>query len=162
MAINALQSSASALSALTMGLAGIPFFTHDIAGFSGGPGTKELFLRWTEMGAFTPFMRTHDGLKKFENHIFNSDEETLAFFKKFALIHKELPQIVEGIIARKKFVYLCTNAILLKARLGDYKPSPYLTFSIHLDGDQATHDESVCRAHRHDRWPIRAKGVCKV
>jgi hopanoid biosynthesis associated radical SAM protein HpnH len=61
------------------------------------------------------------------------------------LIHKELPQIVEGIIARKKFVYLCTNAILLKARLGDYKPSPYLTFSIHLDGDQTTHDESVCR-----------------
>ena len=61
------------------------------------------------------------------------------------LIHKELPQIVEGIIARKKFVYLCTNAILLKARLDDYTPSPYLTFSIHLDGDRATHDESVCR-----------------
>ena len=61
------------------------------------------------------------------------------------LIHKELPEIVAGIIARKKFVYLCTNAILLKSRLGDYEPSPYLTFSIHLDGNEATHDESVCR-----------------
>jgi hopanoid biosynthesis associated radical SAM protein HpnH len=61
------------------------------------------------------------------------------------LIHKELPQIVAGIIQRKKFVYLCSNAILLKAKLDDYTPSPYLTFSIHLDGDRERHDESVCR-----------------
>ena len=61
------------------------------------------------------------------------------------LIHKELPQIVEGIIKRKKFVYLCSNAILLKSKLDDYEPSPYLTFSIHLDGDRERHDESVCR-----------------
>lgn len=61
------------------------------------------------------------------------------------LIHKEMPQIVEGIIARKKFVYLCTNALLLKKRIKDYKPSPYLTFSIHLDGNQARHDASVCQ-----------------
>jgi len=60
------------------------------------------------------------------------------------LIYKELPKIVEGIIARKKFVYLCTNALLLKKRIDDYKPSPYLTFSIHLDGDEQRHDESVC------------------
>lgn len=76
--------------ALTMGLAGIPFFTHDIAGFSGGPSVKELFLRWTEMGAFTPFMRTHDGLKKKENWRFDSDAETLAHFTRFAKIHKAL------------------------------------------------------------------------
>ncbi len=61
------------------------------------------------------------------------------------LIHKEMPQIVEGIVARKKFVYLCTNAILLKKRLDDYTPSPYLTFSIHLDGNEARHDQSVCQ-----------------
>ncbi len=61
------------------------------------------------------------------------------------LIHKEMPQIVEGIIARKKFVYLCTNALLLKKRIDDYKPSPYLTFSIHLDGMQERHDTSVCQ-----------------
>lgn len=61
------------------------------------------------------------------------------------LIHKEMPQIVEGIIARKKFVYLCTNALLLKKRINDYKPSPYLTFSIHLDGMRERHDASVCQ-----------------
>ncbi len=61
------------------------------------------------------------------------------------LIHKEMPQIVEGIVARKKFVYLCTNALLLKKRIDDYSPSPYLTFSIHLDGNQERHDVSVCQ-----------------
>ncbi len=61
------------------------------------------------------------------------------------LIHKEMPQIVEGIVARKKFVYLCTNALLLKKRIKDYTPSPYLTFSIHLDGNKARHDNSVCQ-----------------
>ncbi|MEE8118660.1 MAG: adenosyl-hopene transferase HpnH [Gammaproteobacteria bacterium] len=60
------------------------------------------------------------------------------------LIYKELPKIVEGIVARKKFVYLCTNALLLKKRIDDYTPSPYLTFSIHLDGNEERHDESVC------------------
>ena len=45
------------------------------------------------------------------------------------LIHKEMPQIVAGIVARKKFVYLCTNAILLAKHIDEYRPSPYLTFS---------------------------------
>jgi hopanoid biosynthesis associated radical SAM protein HpnH len=61
------------------------------------------------------------------------------------LIHKEMPQIVAGIVARKKFVYLCTNALLLKKRIKDYTPSPYLTFSIHLDGNRERHDDSVCQ-----------------
>lgn len=61
------------------------------------------------------------------------------------LIHKEMPRIIAGFIKRKKFVYLCTNAILLDRRMGDYTPSPYLTFSIHLDGNQERHDASVCR-----------------
>ena len=60
------------------------------------------------------------------------------------LIHKELPQIVRGIVARKKFVYLCTNAILLKRHIDEYQPSPYLTFSVHLDGNRERHDASVC------------------
>ncbi len=59
------------------------------------------------------------------------------------LIHKEMKQIVEGIVARKKFVYLCTNALLLKKKLKDYTPSPYLTFSIHLDGLEEEHDKAV-------------------
>ncbi|WP_297927765.1 adenosyl-hopene transferase HpnH [Metallibacterium sp.] len=60
------------------------------------------------------------------------------------LIHKELSQIVQGIIARKKFVYLCTNAILLPKHIDEYEPSPYFTWSIHLDGLEKRHDESVC------------------
>jgi hopanoid biosynthesis associated radical SAM protein HpnH len=60
------------------------------------------------------------------------------------LIHKELPQIVQGIIARKKFVYLCTNAVLLPKHIDEYEPSPYFTWSIHLDGLEKRHDASVC------------------
>ena len=59
------------------------------------------------------------------------------------LIHKEIKQIVEGIVARKKFVYLCTNALLLEKRLDDFTPSPYLTFSVHLDGLEEHHDHAV-------------------
>src|ERR1700748_3402645 len=61
------------------------------------------------------------------------------------LIHKEMPQIVKGIVDRKVFVYLCTNAILLPKHIDEYQPSPYLTFSIHLDGNKERHDESVCQ-----------------
>ncbi len=61
------------------------------------------------------------------------------------LIHHELPQIVAGIVARRKFVYLCTNAILLARHIDEYRPSPYLTLSLHLDGNRERHDESVCQ-----------------
>ncbi|MCK5433554.1 MAG: adenosyl-hopene transferase HpnH [Gammaproteobacteria bacterium] len=61
------------------------------------------------------------------------------------LIHEEMAKIVHGYIDRKKFVYLCTNALLLEKRMEDYSPSPYLTFSIHLDGNEIRHDSSVCR-----------------
>lgn len=67
------------------------------------------------------------------------------------LIHKEMPQIVQGFIGRKKFVYLCTNALLLDKRMDDYSPSPYLTFSIHLDGNRDRHDASVCREGVYDK-----------
>jgi hopanoid biosynthesis associated radical SAM protein HpnH len=60
------------------------------------------------------------------------------------LIHKDLPQIVQGIIAREKFVYLCTNAVLLPKHIDEYTPSPYFTWSIHLDGLEKRHDASVC------------------
>jgi hopanoid biosynthesis associated radical SAM protein HpnH len=61
------------------------------------------------------------------------------------LIHREMPQIVAAIVARRKFVYLCTNAILLSRHIDEYLPSRYLTFSIHLDGNRQRHDESVCQ-----------------
>jgi len=67
------------------------------------------------------------------------------------LLHKEMPQIVAQLVQRRKFVYLCTNALLLKKRIEDYRPSPYLTFSIHLDGDRERHDEMVCQEGVFDR-----------
>ena len=67
------------------------------------------------------------------------------------LLHKELPQIVKGIIARKKFVYLCTNALLMEKRMKDYEPSPYFVLSVHLDGDKQDHDKSVCQEGTYDR-----------
>jgi len=67
------------------------------------------------------------------------------------LIHKEIVGIVEGIIARKKFVYLCTNGLLLKKKLDLFKPSPYLTFSVHVDGLRDRHDASVCQDGVFDR-----------
>jgi len=67
------------------------------------------------------------------------------------LLHKEIAEIVEGIIARRKFVYLCTNALLMKKRLARFKPSPYFVWSVHLDGDRAMHDKSVCEHGVYDR-----------
>lgn len=61
------------------------------------------------------------------------------------LIHPEIGRIVAGLVERKKFVYLCTNAILLEKKLDQFKPSPYLTFSVHIDGLRKEHDTSVCR-----------------
>ena len=59
--------------------------------------------------------------------------------------------MVEGIIARKKFVYLCTNALLMEKKLDQYKPSPYFVWSVHLDGDREMHDHSVCQDGVYDK-----------
>jgi hopanoid biosynthesis associated radical SAM protein HpnH len=59
------------------------------------------------------------------------------------LLHKEIKEIVDGITSRKKFVYLCTNALLLEKKLDLFKPTKYLTFSIHLDGLETHHDRAV-------------------
>lgn len=61
------------------------------------------------------------------------------------LLHPEIKTIVEGMIERKKFVYLCTNAILMEKNLDQFSPSPYLTFSVHLDGMKDRHDQLVDR-----------------
>ncbi len=67
------------------------------------------------------------------------------------LIHKEIGEIVAGIVAQKKFVYLCTNALLLEKKLHLFQPSPYRTFSLHLDGDREHHDASVCQDGVYDK-----------
>jgi hopanoid biosynthesis associated radical SAM protein HpnH len=59
------------------------------------------------------------------------------------LIHREIGEIVKGIVARKRFVSLCTNALLLEKKLHLFEPSPYLFFSVHLDGMKDHHDKSV-------------------
>ena len=61
------------------------------------------------------------------------------------LMHPEIDKIVEGLVARKKYIYPCTNALLLKEKLHLFKPSKYLTFSVHIDGQKEHHDFSVCR-----------------
>ena len=61
------------------------------------------------------------------------------------LIHPEIDRIVAEFVARKKFVYLCTNAILMERRLDQFKPSPYFAWAVHIDGLRERHDESVAR-----------------
>jgi hopanoid biosynthesis associated radical SAM protein HpnH len=67
------------------------------------------------------------------------------------LLHKQLPEIVRGIVARRKFVYLCTNALLMDKKIKQYQPSTFFTWSVHLDGDRDMHDASVCQEGVYDR-----------
>src|SRR5690242_14399802 len=67
------------------------------------------------------------------------------------LLHKQIDDIVGGILARRKFVYLCTNALLLEKKLARFSPSPYFVWSVHLDGDRGMHDHSVCQTGVHER-----------
>ncbi len=61
------------------------------------------------------------------------------------LMHPQIAEIVEGLVARRKYIYLCTNALLLEEKLQLFKPSKYLSFSVHVDGQKEHHDFSVCR-----------------
>ena len=67
------------------------------------------------------------------------------------LLHKEMPEIVRGAIAKKKFVTMFTNALLMEKNLDQYKPSPYFIWSVHLDGDETMHDKSVCQKGVYDK-----------
>jgi hopanoid biosynthesis associated radical SAM protein HpnH len=67
------------------------------------------------------------------------------------LLHREIGEIVHGIIERKKFVYLCTNALLLEKKIDLFEPNPFFVWSIHLDGDRQDHDKSVCQDGVYDR-----------
>ncbi|HTQ37871.1 MAG TPA: adenosyl-hopene transferase HpnH [Pirellulales bacterium] len=66
------------------------------------------------------------------------------------LLHPQIDEIVAGLVARKKYVYLCTNAIKLEESLSKFTPSKYFSFSIHLDGPREEHDAAVCRAGIYD------------
>ncbi len=76
------------------------------------------------------------------------------------LLHREIEQIVAGAIARRKFVIVCTNALLLEKKMHLFKPGPYFTWSVHLDGDRQDHDRSVCQDGVYDR-AVAAIGAAK-
>jgi hopanoid biosynthesis associated radical SAM protein HpnH len=67
------------------------------------------------------------------------------------LLHREIDEITRRMIAKKKFVYLCTNALLLEKKIELFEPSPYFSWTIHLDGDRDDHDRSVCQSGVYDR-----------
>jgi hopanoid biosynthesis associated radical SAM protein HpnH len=75
------------------------------------------------------------------------------------LLHREIDQIVEGAIARKKFVIVCTNALLLEKKMDLFKPSKWFSWSVHLDGDREDHDASVCQDGVYDRAVTAIKEV---
>jgi hopanoid biosynthesis associated radical SAM protein HpnH len=77
------------------------------------------------------------------------------------LIHPDMAHIVAGLVERKKFVYLCTNGLLLKTRIQDYLPSPYLSFSIHLDGRRERHDALAGRPGVFDS-AVKAIGLLRT
>jgi hopanoid biosynthesis associated radical SAM protein HpnH len=67
------------------------------------------------------------------------------------LLHHEIEEVVGAIIARKKFVYLCTNALLIEKKIDRFTPSPFFAWTVHLDGDRQDHDRSVCQTGVYDR-----------
>ncbi len=66
------------------------------------------------------------------------------------LMHPRIGEIVAGLVARKKYIYLCTNALLLKEKLDQFTPSKYLSFSVHMDGPREHHDFAVCKEGGYD------------
>jgi hopanoid biosynthesis associated radical SAM protein HpnH len=77
------------------------------------------------------------------------------------LLHREIEEITQGIIARRKFVYLCTNALLMEKKIDRFRPDPYFVWSVHLDGDRDMHDRSVCQDGVYDR-AVAAIGLAKA
>jgi hopanoid biosynthesis associated radical SAM protein HpnH len=75
------------------------------------------------------------------------------------LIHPEIHLITEELINRKKFVYLCTNALLMKKKMQLFEPSPYFAWAVHIDGLRERHDESVCQEGVFDKAVEVIKGA---
>jgi hopanoid biosynthesis associated radical SAM protein HpnH len=61
------------------------------------------------------------------------------------LLHRELPDIVSSALAKRKYVTVCTNALLMQKKLKQYQPHRRFNWSVHLDGDKEMHDWSVCK-----------------
>ena len=78
------------------------------------------------------------------------------------LIHREIPQIVDALVKDKRFVILCTNALLMEKRLSEFKPSKYFTWSVHLDGLEPEHDKSVDQKGVYQRCISAMKAALKL
>jgi hopanoid biosynthesis associated radical SAM protein HpnH len=76
------------------------------------------------------------------------------------LLHAEMDKVVQGLIKQRRFVYLCTNALLMEKKMDQYKPSPFFTWSVHLDGSRQEHDAAVCQTGVYDR-AVAAIGEAK-
>jgi hopanoid biosynthesis associated radical SAM protein HpnH len=61
------------------------------------------------------------------------------------LLHPEIGEMVRALVERKRFVYLCTNGVLMPRKMAEFTPSPYFSWAVHIDGLRERHDESVCR-----------------
>ena len=77
------------------------------------------------------------------------------------LLHRELPEIVMGALAKGKYVTVCTNALLMEKKLGQYQPDRRFNWSVHLDGDKEMHDKSVCQSGVYDR-AVKAIRIAKA
>jgi hopanoid biosynthesis associated radical SAM protein HpnH len=78
------------------------------------------------------------------------------------LMHPQIVEIVNGLVARKKYIYLCTNAILLEEKLKEFTPSKFLTFSVHMDGPKKEHDFAVCKEGTYDIAVSAIKAAVKA
>jgi alpha-glucosidase (family GH31 glycosyl hydrolase) len=90
---------------LGLGVGGVPFYTHDIAGYNSlgnEPSSKELFFRWCTLGAFTPIMRTHHGAFDEDNWQFDSDAETLAHYARYTQEHAKLFPYLKALAERAR------------------------------------------------------------
>ncbi len=69
------------------------------------------------------------------------------------LLYPHIRELVDGLVQRRKYIYLCTNALLLREKLeaGWFTPSKYLTFSVHMDGQEEHHDFAVCREGTYEK-----------
>jgi hopanoid biosynthesis associated radical SAM protein HpnH len=77
------------------------------------------------------------------------------------LLHRELPEIVTGALAKGKYVTVCTNALLMEKKLGQYQPDRRFNWSVHLDGDKEMHNKSVCQSGVYDR-AVKAIRIAKA
>ncbi len=87
--------------ALSMGMSGIGLHHSDIGGYTSLfelKRNKELFMRWAEMGAFAPIMRTHEGNRPDENWQFDSDDETLLHFARMSKVYTMLSEYTKAVV----------------------------------------------------------------